>query len=117
MKDWMFPIQEDVLMIELNDKNFEQELKNRKIILVDFYATWCGPCAIQSQVLDKLTTSRNLTFDIAKVNVDESPKLAEQYGVESIPTLMIFKDNKLVRKQVGLTDEHEILKMIEDIEE
>ena len=104
-------------MIQLNDKNFKEELKNRKLTLVDFYATWCGPCGMQAKVLDKMQTSRSLSFDIAKVNVDEAPETSMEYGIDSIPTLMIFKGNKLVKRIIGYTEENEILKIIEDIQQ
>ena len=104
-------------MIELNDKNFKEELKDRKLVLVDFYATWCGPCGMQAQVLDKMQNSRALGFDIVKVNVDEAPNIAREYGVDAIPKLLIFKDNRLIKKAVGYTEEDEILKMIEEIQE
>ena len=103
-------------MVELNDKNFKEELNKRKLVLVDFYATWCGPCGMQSQVLDKMQNSRSLDFDIVKVNVDEAPNTSMEYGIDSIPTLMIFKDNKLVKRVVGYTEEEEILKIIQDIQ-
>ena len=104
-------------MIELNENNFSKELENRKIVLVDFYARWCGPCGMQAQVLDKIKKSRSLDFDIAKVDVDKAPKLAMEYSVDAIPTLLLFKDNKLVKKIVGYTEEDEILKMIEQFQD
>ena len=104
-------------MIELNENNFVKEIETRKLVLVDFYATWCGPCGMQAKVLDKLNNSRNIAFDIVKVNVDESPRLAAQYGVNSIPALMLFKDNTLVKKVIGYTEEDEILKMVEDYQD
>ena len=103
-------------MVELNDKNFKETIGNKKLVLVDFYATWCGPCGMQSKVLEKLSSSRSLNFDIVKVNVDEAPNVSMEYGIESIPTLMIFKDNKLVKRTVGYTEEEEILKIMEEFE-
>lgn len=102
-------------MIELNDNNFKQEIQNRKTVLVDFYATWCGPCSMQSKVLDNLQTSRSVDIDIVKVNVDEAPNTSMEYGIDSIPTLMLFKDNKLVRRIVGYTEQEELLKIIEGV--
>lgn len=101
-------------MVELNDSNFKKELENRHLVLVDFYATWCGPCMMQAKVLDKLQNSRSLDFDIVKVNVDEAPKTAMEYGIQSIPTLMIFRGNSLVNRCVGYTEEEEILKMVDE---
>lgn len=104
-------------MIELNDKNFKDEIKNRKLVLVDFYATWCGPCNMQAKVLEQFETSRGIDVDIAKVNVDEAPKLSMEYSVDSIPTLMIFKDNKVIKKIVGYTEEEELLRILESVKE
>lgn len=104
-------------MKELNDDNFKEELGKSKLVLVDFYATWCGPCGIQSGILEKMNNSRSLNFEIVKVNVDNAPRLSMEYKIESIPTLMIFKDNILVKKSVGLSEEEEILSMMEEFED
>ena len=100
-------------MKELNDNNFKQEIANSKLALVDFYASWCGPCSIQSEELHKMSNSRSLSFDILKVNVDEAPDTSMEYGIDSIPTLMIFKQNKLVKKIVGLTRQEELLEIMQ----
>ena len=101
-------------MLEVNDTNFKEEITKRNLVLVDFYATWCGPCAMQAKVLEKMQNSRGIDFDIVKVNVDEAPRLATEYGIDSIPTLMIFKDNKLQKKIIGYTEEDELLNIIEE---
>ncbi len=104
-------------MTELNDNNFKQEIQNRKLVLVDFYATWCGPCSMQAKVLDNLQTSRRLGVDIVKVNVDEAPRVAMEYGIESIPTLVLFRDNKVIKRIVGYTEQNELLKKIDEVKE
>ncbi len=104
-------------MVELNDKNFKDTIENKKLVLVDFYATWCGPCGMQAEAIERLQNSRSLNFDIVKVNVDEAPSLAMEYGIDSIPTLLVFKDNKLVKRTIGYTNEEEILKMIEEFDD
>ena len=104
------------MMVELNETNFKQEIANKKLILVDFYATWCGPCGVQSEVLNKIQKSRAINFDIVKVNVDEAPNIAMEYGIESIPTLLLFKDNILVNRTIGLTMEEEIIDIVKQYE-
>ena len=97
-----------------NEENFEEVIsKLSKVILVDFYATWCGPCQMLSPVLEKIASSR-ADFDIAKVNIDELRDLAIDYGIEVVPTLLIFKDGNVVDRIEGLVDEEEIInKMLE----
>ena len=82
-------------MIIANDNNFN-EVVNEDFVLVDFFATWCGPCKMLSLVLDQIKDVK-----IVKVDVDESPNLCKQYAIMSVPTLMIFKDGKPVETLVG----------------
>ena len=80
----------------VDENNFENEiLEGKKVILVDFFATWCGPCQILGPILEKIGDSR-ADFDIAKVDVDKAQKLAIKYGIEVVPTMLIFKDGKVV---------------------
>lgn len=89
--------------IVLTDQNFKKEvLESEKPILVDFWAVWCGPCRAQDPILEEIGKSFSEKASIAKLNVDENPATAEQYGVMSIPTLMIFKGGQLVKQFVGV---------------
>lgn len=81
-------------------------------VLVDFWATWCGPCRMQAPILDKLDSSLDGKAKIGKVDVDEEPELARRFGVMSIPTLIAFKDGEAVAKNVGVTDENGLKKML-----
>ncbi len=95
--------------------DFETEvLKSDKPVVVDFFATWCGPCKILAPTLDKIAAERADSLKIVKVDVDASPELAAQYGVRAMPTLMIFKDGEPVGMQVGAKRKVEILKWIDD---
>lgn len=96
----------------VNDSNFDNEvIKNPKVVLVDFYADWCGPCKMIAPVLEKLA-SENDNFDVIKVNVDENQMVAYQYQILSIPTLMVFKNGKVVDQIIGFTSDSNILNTI-----
>lgn len=87
-------------VIHLNDSNFEAEVLNFEgVVLVDFWASWCGPCKMLGPILDEL--SSEITQKIAKVNVDEVEKLAQKYKIRSIPTMIIFKNGQIVDTLVG----------------
>lgn len=91
--------------MEFNDKNFEEEvIKYEKgPVLVDFYAPWCGPCQMQGPIVDALEKElESSDFKVGKVNVDESPEVAQKYGIMSIPTLMIFKNGELKETLMGM---------------
>lgn len=99
-------------MIILTSDNFEENvLKNDKPVLIDFWATWCGPCRMQSPIIDELD---NEVTDVilAKVNVDEQPELASEYGIMSIPTILVFKDGKCISTNVGLQSKQQLLDII-----
>lgn len=101
-------------MKELNDNNFKDEIAKEDLVLVDFYATWCMPCSMQSEVLDKISKSRLPKFNIVKVNVDNAPLTSMEYGIQSIPTMVVFKGNRVVKKIVGYTEEDEIISLMDE---
>lgn len=100
-------------VITITAENFRTEvLESDKPVLVDFWAAWCGPCRMLSPVVDEIAEETD-TIKVGKVNVDEQPALAEQFGVASIPTLIVFKDGKAVETSVGVRPKAAILAMVE----
>lgn len=89
--------------LHVTDATFKQEvLDSDKAVLVDFWATWCGPCQIMGPVLDTLSDEVKDKAVVAKLDVDENPSMAQQYGIMSIPSLKIFKGGKVVKEFVGV---------------
>lgn len=87
--------------IELNDTNFDQIVNSDKPVLVDFWAEWCGPCKMIGPLVEELAGDYEGKAVVAKLNVDENPDVTARYGIRSIPTLLVFKNGKIVDKQVG----------------
>lgn len=97
----------------LTEFDFDGEvLKESKVVVVDFWAAWCGPCRMQAPILNDIADELSDKVKVCKVNVDECEKLALSYGIQSIPTLLFFKNGKLVEKRVGLTIKSELTAML-----
>ena len=92
--------------------NFEELLQDEKLVIVDFWATWCGPCRMLSPLVDELAEKYEGKVKFGKINVDEQPRLAMNYGVESIPTLLLFKDGRAVDKSIGVVPKSSIEQML-----
>ncbi|MDP2091190.1 MAG: thioredoxin [Candidatus Gracilibacteria bacterium] len=89
------------MAVALNKENFEKTI-NSGVTLVDFWAEWCGPCQMMLPILEDFSTKMDDKMTVAKVNVDESPEIAGQFRVMSIPTLIVFKDGQAVETMVGV---------------
>lgn len=98
--------------IKITSDNFEQEVLNsNKPVLLDFWASWCGPCRMISPIVDEIAGEVTHT-KVGKVNIDEQPELASKFGIMSIPTLAVIKEGKVVNKMVGVKAKDSILKML-----
>ena len=100
-------------VIEITNDNFESEvMKSSKPVLVDFWAAWCGPCRMIAPVLEEVAKEAT-NAKVGKVNIDEQPELAQQFQIMNIPTLLVFKDGKVVNKIVGGRPKADLLAMLE----
>ena len=101
-------------LIHVTSKNFEKALQAAPgVAVVDFFATWCGPCKMLSPILHELAEEKSDALKVGKVNVDEQMELAMRFQVSSIPMLVVFKDGKAVAKSVGYRPKAEIAAMVE----
>lgn len=99
-------------VIQITDSTFTQTLQNEELVLVDFWAPWCGPCSFIAPILDELSEQMNGKVTIAKLNVDENPVSTNQYGIRSIPTLKLFKNGIEVETRVGVQPLEELKNLV-----
>ncbi len=99
--------------IKLTDQNFEQEVLHADLpVLVDFWASWCGPCRMLSPVIAEIAEEYAGKVKVGKVNVDEQPNLANRYGIASIPTVMLFKNGEVVNTSLGYRPKNDLETML-----
>ncbi len=100
-------------VLTITKDNFQKEvLENEKTVLLDFWASWCGPCRMLSPIVDQVAEERT-DIQVGKVNVDEQPELASQFRVMSIPTLIVFKGGKAVNQSVGAVPKERVLALLD----
>ena len=100
--------------VTITKENFEQVvLKSDKPVLVDFWASWCGPCKMLSPIIEEVRKETEGKAVVGKINVDEQQELAMQFGVMSIPTLLVFKNGEIVKKQIGFIPKQAVLGLLD----
>jgi thioredoxin 1 len=99
-------------MLHLNDSNFEAEISSKALVVVDFWAPWCGPCRALGPIIEQVADEVGPGISVAKVNIDESSELAGRFEVQSIPTIIFFKNGTEVRRSVGVSTKADILATI-----
>tara|TARA_B100000809_G_scaffold260554_1_gene307709 strand:+ start:949 stop:1269 length:321 start_codon:yes stop_codon:yes gene_type:complete len=99
--------------IEVTDDTFESTIADNKLVLVDFWAPWCGPCRMVAPVLDEIAGEHGEKVTIAKVNTDENQVVASKHGIMSIPTMMLFKDGEKIDQMVGALPKPQIMAKLE----
>tara|TARA_B100002052_G_C15796003_1_gene558689 strand:+ start:193 stop:522 length:330 start_codon:yes stop_codon:yes gene_type:complete len=102
-------------VVNLNDGNFEEFLSKEQPILVDFWAEWCGPCKMLTPVIEELSNDFAGKAIVAKVNVDESPGIAQKYSIRSIPSLLFFHEGEVKHQLVGVASKQDIASAIEKL--
>jgi len=104
------------MTIHIKDSEFEEKvLKNKGAVLVDFWAEWCGPCKQIAPILDEIANEMKDKLEIAKVNIDQNPDSPQKYGVRGIPTMILFKDGKVVATKVGAMPKSKIVEWLESV--
>jgi thioredoxin 1 len=98
--------------MEITDSNFDKVISESNVILVDFWAEWCGPCKMVSPVLDSISESNGLL--VGKLNIDENPEKTQEYSVHSIPTMVLFVNGKPVHTVLGAKPKHVLLKELSE---
>lgn len=101
------------MAMEITMDNFEQEVLNSDIpVMIDFWATWCMPCKMLAPTIEELAEEANGAYKVGKIDVDKSPSLAAQFGVMSIPTVIVFKNGKAVDKTIGVVPKSQLAAML-----
>ncbi|BCJ97829.1 thioredoxin [Anaerocolumna chitinilytica] len=102
-------------VLKITRENFKKEVMESKMpVLLDFWASWCGPCKMVSPIIDQVAEEKKDTIKVGKINIDEEGELAEQFRIMSIPTLVVIKDGKIVESSVGVKPKNAILSLLSE---
>ena len=102
----------NVSVLSVNKNNINEVINSEKTVLLDFFAEWCGPCRMVSPIVDEIA-EENPQYLVGKINVDEEPELAGQFGISTIPTLVVIKNGKIVNQSVGARPKAQILALLD----
>ena len=99
----------------ISDDSFDKEvLKSSNLVLVDFWAEWCGPCKMIAPALEEISEEMNKNLEIKKLNIDDNPKTPQEYGVRGIPTLILFKNGKKISEKIGVLPKSKITEWVQE---
>lgn len=110
----MNPTEKKTDAVEMTDANFKEVVDSNGVVLVDFWAAWCGPCKMIAPIMEELATEYKGKAVIGKLDVDTNPETSMEFGVRSIPTVLVFKDGKLAKTQVGAAPKQQYINVIEE---
>ncbi len=103
-------------MVEITDANFDElVLKSDKLVLVDFWAEWCGPCRMLTPIVEEMSTEYEGKVVIGKIDVDNNPDVCSKYGIRNIPTILFFKNGEIAEKQVGAAPKNTLVSKVESL--
>jgi len=106
------------MIIEINDENFDQEIINSDIpVFIDFWADWCNPCRMVAPIIKELSEEYNGKVKICKAKLDDNSKAIQKFEIQSLPTFLSLKDDKVIKKEVGIRQKKDLQDMIEEIME
>ncbi|MRJ11036.1 thioredoxin [Ornithobacterium rhinotracheale] len=103
------------MALEINDKNINEVLSSDKPVMVDFWAEWCGPCRMIAPIVDEISREFEGKAVVGKVNVDNNPDTAAQYGIRNIPTILFFKGGQVVDKVVGVVPKEQLIQKLQSL--
>ena len=101
------------MALKITKENYDSVIDTDKPVLIDFFATWCGPCKMMSPIIEKIA-SEHPEYVVGKVDVDEEPELAKAFGVMSIPTLVVMKNGELAKQNIGAIPEDQVLELLKN---